>query len=105
MNTEYLRPTSRALGDGVQFLQEVDRVLALAIRGIVSLQGVGDLVEALAEYDGKPTLTDETKEAHEMSRLAAEEVASDFPLLRAHTVVAMWSALETIIPSFAAVAR
>jgi hypothetical protein len=37
-----------------------------------------------------------------LARLSKQEIENDFPLLHAHTVVAIWSALEASIPKFAA---
>ena len=101
----YQGKTAEAFEAGIRFLEEAHRVLIVAVRGIASLRGVGHLTEALAEYDrgeGKPVSDDAVKKAHELARLAVQEVESDFPLLHAHTVVAMWSTLETLIPNFAA---
>lgn len=79
-------------------------MLQLSIRGIYSVSKSAPLVKALAELDhvGEEGLPKDKQQqvelAHAEAKLAQAEIKNDFPLLHAHTIVAIWGALESTIP-------
>ncbi len=78
------------------YLDEAHRLLQVTVKAISSMQGMGRLVEVLDKGPQR------VAQAQELERLAMEEVKNGFPLLYAHSVVAVWSALEAAIPQFCA---
>lgn len=93
----------------VAYIKEANRVLYLSVRGISQLSKSAELVRALANLDHVDedgVLSEEAQKdvqaAYQIAELAQEEIDNDFPLLHAHTAVAIWTALETTFPRFAA---
>jgi hypothetical protein len=78
----------------VDYVQETDRLLEITTRAFLLTTGLGRLAKVLNKDE--KTVADFEK----TERLAAEEVKNGFPLLYAHSVVALWSALEAAIPRF-----
>jgi hypothetical protein len=95
------------------YLKESDRLLHLSMRGISMLRAMPDVLEALAPWNedssevtklDKSVSDDEThpmkteiETAKEEAGFAEKEVTSGFPLLHAHTLVGLWSAVEASI--------
>lgn len=94
----------------LDFIEEVDRVLFLTTNAIASTRGQAELMEALHESDrvvrSEPIFPDaetarrEIKRAAAFDKMAADEIARGFPLSISHSIVAIWSALESSIPQF-----
>jgi hypothetical protein len=86
--------TVAAFGGLIDYAEETDRLLEITTRAFLLTTGLGSLAKTLKK--------DEKTIAHfeETERLAADEVKNGFPLLYAHSVVALWSALEAAIPRF-----
>ena len=78
----------------VDYVEETDRLLEITTRAFLLTTGLGSLAKVLNK--------DEQTVAHfeKTEQLAAEEVKNGFPLLYSHSVVALWSALEAVIPRF-----
>ncbi len=89
-----------------QFLdhqKDLATVLHLSMSGISMLRGRHHAIKVLAEVDGR--LQDEEENLKRASRerdLAQREIDNDFPLLHEQATVALWSALEALVRSFAA---
>lgn len=88
----------------IDFIDETNRILQLSIQGISSLQGVHDLQKAILEYDLFEESREETeveskilKEAELITALAKSETKKDFPVLHAHSLIAIWGAVEALI--------
>ena len=86
----------------VDFVQEAGQILDMSVRGIASMTNVPGAIKVLAKVKPEEFGDEHMARAGKMARLAEQEIANDFPLLHAHTVVAMWSAMEESIPKFAA---
>lgn len=75
-------------------------LLHLSMRGISVLSGRPRVFEALipgAEVEEQEKLSTDLREARREAELAENELRMGFPLLHAHALVAMWSALEAAI--------
>lgn len=103
LTERYFAEPVRALG---MFLADTERVLALSTFAISQLQGFGQLAEAMktARAALKEKDPDDVEQhialAKGAEKLAIDEVRDGFPLLISHSVVAIWSALEAMIPKF-----
>jgi hypothetical protein len=103
LSERYFAEPVRALGE---FLWDTERVLALSTFAIRQLTGFGRLAEALRT--GRAALKQKDPDDVEQQisfakgteKLAIDEVRDGFPLLISHSVVAIWSALEAMIPKF-----
>jgi len=88
----------------VEYSQQIEKLLTLSIHAISGLEGSGKLVDVLNEgvLDGeRPKYSPEhVAHIHAMEELAASQTALGHPMLIAHSVVALWSALEASIPAF-----
>jgi hypothetical protein len=90
----------------MEFAKKANQVLMLSIRGISMLEGTPKLVHAIAKAEAVLGRQNEErqkqlKNAEATARLAQEEVKNGFPLLHAHTAIAIWSALESSLPRMA----
>lgn len=88
-----------------RFLDQSERlghVVQLSVRGIFGLQGIPIIFELLAER-GVKVDTDEHKQQQRLAMaqkdvdLAQREIDSDFPIVYANAMVALWSFLESMI--------
>jgi hypothetical protein len=85
------------------FFEEAERVLQLSIKGIIQISRQMPLLEALdnlervrAENSGKPIEPKDFKDARIEAEFARQEIEKEFPLLNAHSLVTIWSALEAL---------
>jgi hypothetical protein len=87
----------------INFAQEADELLRISIHAIARTTQMVPLVSALAALDSDAG--DAEADEHRAAELASaradaafaqRELDRDFPLLRAHTVLAMWGALEVL---------
>ena len=85
------------------FAEEADRVLHLGIKGIVQISRQMPLLEALdnlerirAERDMKPYEPKNFEVARIEAEFARQEIEKEFPLLNAHALVTIWSAMEAL---------
>ena len=85
------------------FLCEANRVLHLSMKGIAQASQQVQLLKALdnhdrllAEEDGTPYVQRDFEAAKEEADFAKQELDKDFPLLHAHTLVSVWSAMEAL---------
>jgi hypothetical protein len=96
----------------VEFLdhqEDLNRILTLSARGIQMLRGRVKAIEVLQKFDvskdsgaSYAEKRRHLKEAKEEARLAQAEVDNDFPILHEQATVALWSALEALVKTFAA---
>jgi hypothetical protein len=95
-----------ATEDFHQFLdhqEDLATILHLSMNGISMLRGRPHAIKVLAEVDGRVQEEEENlKRASKERDLAQREVDSDFPVLHEQAIVALWSALEALVRSFAA---
>lgn len=82
-------------------MAEINQILMVSIRGLHDLGRVFPLAKAVEaarrETEGRSKRADQWLElTRQQAALARREVKRDFPLLHAHAVVAIWSALETV---------
>lgn len=91
----------------VDFLDEIHQVLTLSAQGITQISRMVPLAEALADLaehdrlrsEADPSGDDSEPDLHltrQQAELAQTEIDRDFPLLHGHSVVAIWSALESL---------
>jgi hypothetical protein len=95
----YTDPFNRFLA----FIQEADRVLKLSVKGISQISHQMPLLEALdnlarvrAEQAMKPFQPKNFESAKEEAEFARQEIEKEFPLLHAHALVSIWSAMEAL---------
>ena len=90
----------------IAYAEETDNLLYLSMRAISGLQGITRLTEVLSksEFDEKRERysPSDIEEARKLEDLAKSEIERGFPLIIAHSIVAIWSALEACIPEFCA---
>ena len=97
-------PLRRALG----IFQLIDEVLHLSTHGIAVLQGMPEVVEALAgvreddEDDEHKTTVQSLAVARREAELAHREVDQGFPLLHGQALLSLCGALEALIRDFLA---
>jgi hypothetical protein len=88
----------------IDYLVQVEILLALASRGISTVTQFPDLYRKLKPYDNDPE-KDATEHnlnsLREVIKLAESEIANDFPLLRSHSIIGVWGALEAMIEDLA----
>lgn len=90
-----------------EFVDNTERLgnlLHLCISGISVLRGMPGIVEAIekAEPGDPQQAAGKLESAKKQAELAQREVDEGFPLLRAQTVISLWSALEATIRTFLA---
>jgi len=85
------------------FAEEADRVLHLSIKGIIQISRQMPLLEALdnlerirAEGEMRPYEPKDFKAARIEAEFARQEIEKEFPLLNAHSLVTIWSAMEAL---------
>lgn len=86
------------------FIEETSNILQLSIVAIKHLDGHAELIETFQEVRrriGNPEPLD-IAGAAKLERAAQEEIRNGFQLLIAHSVVALWAALECTIPQVCA---
>jgi hypothetical protein len=95
----------------VDYTRQVHDLLHLAIHGIHILSRHDELTARLQDYDAvvessgqnvsggmkSPKQTAELEEARVEAAFARAEIEMDFPKLRAHSLVDLWSALEVLV--------
>lgn len=88
----------------IGYITELDRVLRLCLQGLSQISKLPALAEAIAnvekEDDNEPFSAEQQQhldETAEMAAFAAREIESGFPTLHAHTVIALWGALEILV--------
>jgi hypothetical protein len=86
----------------LEYVQEADRLLRVTVQALNQMRGFGRLSKLVTKSGTQEENAKRIAEAEDIERLAAEEVKNGFPLLYAHSVVALWSALEAVIPRFCA---
>jgi hypothetical protein len=90
-----------------QRLQEEGRYLHLAMRGLAQLQALPKIIEVLYKVDAEMeseaggTTSSRLEVAKRDADWVAKEAHSGFPILHAHAVVGIWSALEVLCEDFA----
>ncbi len=82
-------------------LAEIHQVLVVSMRGLHDLGRSFPLVRAVEAHrratEGRSKRAERLLElTRQQAALARREVKRDFPLLHAHAIVAIWSALETV---------
>src|ERR1700722_7269843 len=99
MSDWYTEPFDRFLN----FIKEADRVLQLSVKGIYQISKQMPLLEALdnlarfrAERKLAPFEPRDFNSAKEEAEFARLEIERDFPLLHAHSLVSVWSAIEAL---------
>jgi hypothetical protein len=99
MNDWYTEPYYRFFN----FVDEANRVLHLSIKGIVQISRQMPLLEALdnlerirSENDKRPFEPKDFTAAKQDAEFARQEIEKEFPLLNAHALVTIWSALEAL---------
>jgi hypothetical protein len=99
MSDWYIDPFDRFL----TFIQEADRVLNLSIKGICQISQQMPLLKALdnlervrAENAMKPFQPKNFQSAKAEAEFARQEIEKEFPLLHAHALVSIWSAMEAL---------
>ena len=85
----------------LQILDDENQFLHLTIRGLSSMQGFPQLLEAIQNYDDVVGNNDPDKFGRlELAKRDAawieRESKSGFPLLHSHSVVAIWASLENL---------
>jgi hypothetical protein len=85
------------------FIEEADRVLHLSIKGIFQISQQMPLLEALdnlervrAENSMKAFQPKNFESAKIEAEFARQEIEKEFPLLHAHALVSVWSAMEAL---------
>lgn len=109
------RRTARKLGQDdpalhlaafIDFVDETYSLLRIATRGISGVRGMPTLIATLINLEHGENVPEEQRKklenAKDLAALAEREVKNDFPLLYAHLLVAVWSALEVAVPKLAA---
>jgi hypothetical protein len=88
----------------LDYVGEADRILHLSMDGISGVRRLFKAQKILAEVEDRGEQigqADDTEKrlqrAKRLSDLAATEIENDFPLLHAHTLVALWGALDALI--------
>lgn len=85
----------------------LQHVVQLSARGISMLCARPKILEALVAYkEDFPDLGDvknQLEDAQQEAELAKHEVATDFPILHAWAVVALWAHLEALVRNFLSV--
>lgn len=90
------------------YSKQIEELLFLSIYAVSHLHGASRLAEVVSEVksdlDGEEHRTppEELARIRKMEDLAQEQRAKGHPMLVAHSVVALWSALEATIPAFCA---
>jgi hypothetical protein len=87
--------------DLMERTEKLQQLLHLSIRGISVLRAMPRLVEALQKVSPSEEKID-LETARREAKLAQSEVDSEFPLLHAQYVVAIWASLETAMYLFLA---
>jgi hypothetical protein len=87
----------------LKFAQETDRVLLLSKKGIYQISQQMPLLKALdnlervrAEQAMKPFQPKNLESAETETKFARQEIKKEFPLLHAHALVSIWSAMEAL---------
>jgi len=88
----------------IEYISEIDQVLNLSIEGINRFQNMPQITKAYmevkcSEENRQLSEHEQTtlKKLNEVSEQAKHLEESGFPLLYAHSIVALWGALETLI--------
>jgi hypothetical protein len=91
------------LRDFLDYAEEARRLNSMAENGICMLPHVPNAIKVLAdlEPDGKgPKRQEALDRSKKIAEFAQREIDADFPLLRSHTIVAIWAALEAAFSKF-----
>lgn len=89
--------------NSIDALERLRLVLAISERGIGVLRGMPKVVDAIAmatDQVGSDKHAKDAEHAKESAELAVREVNSDFPVLHALAVVALWSWLENFVKGY-----
>ncbi len=87
----------------LDYRDEEARLITLTLRAVTRLSRSADLFDAIetirqhADLPREPDADRVDEQNRQDIQLANEEMARDFPLLHAHTLVALWSALEVLV--------
>jgi len=88
----------------IDYVHDADRILDLCVEGLTYVSRRPGLVEALVDVDrldGTAPPEDEIQHlldsTRERAKFAAQEIECGFPTLHAHTVVALWGALDALV--------
>jgi hypothetical protein len=102
MSDWFTKPFERFLA----FVSEADKVLHLSIKGIAQASRQVQMLEALDNWDrvkaecNEIPYTPRTPKDFDSAKIEADfakqEMEKDFPLLHAHTLVSVWSAMEAL---------
>lgn len=96
---------SQPFSELVDYVQNLEHILRLSMKGISMIRAVPKAVEALAKVNAdeqNTTYEERFRYAKEEAELAQKEVDSGFPLLHAQAVVSLWGSLEAQIRRFLA---
>src|SRR4051794_12162950 len=77
------------------YVEETNTILDLSMTAIAGLDGISALKKALRKTD------EEVADAKKIEELARHERTRGYPLLVAHSLVSLWSALEAGVARFA----
>jgi hypothetical protein len=88
----------------IDHTERLGQLLHLSMRGISMIRAVPKVIEALAQAEGHDggEGRQRVQDAEREAELARREVSEGFPLLHAHTAIALWSALEAAVRLFMA---
>jgi hypothetical protein len=76
-------------------MEQAARLLYVSVKGIRELRAADEAAKILVRYE--KITSDEADGYTELATLAKQEVEDDFPLLRAHTLMGIWGALEVLV--------
>ena len=92
----------------IDYIHEADRLLYLCIQGLSHVSRMPALAKALADLDDAsadaplgPEKQRDLDEIDACARFAQEEIDKKFPVLHAHTSIALWAALEALVEDLA----
>jgi hypothetical protein len=97
---------SQPFSDILDHTVKLDKILHISMHGISLLRGIPKTIEVLrdtADEDEKDGYGEERLEtARQEATLAQSEVDNGFPILHAQIIIALWSALESLVRTFLA---
>jgi len=91
--------------DLITDIEHLGQLLEMSVRGISVIQGMPQMVAAVAEAQGMSDHEEtrlELAEAEKRAAFAKREVENGFPVLHGNTAIALWSHLEATIRLFLA---
>jgi hypothetical protein len=86
----------------IEYLREISQILNLSILGVKQLSRMFPLAKALHELEIAFGESEEGGEAYlnkwrKLADISTREIKYDFPMLHAHALVGIWSALDSLV--------